>query len=30
MVGSPIEADLNAFPKFKDASGHYATLRVIN
>ncbi|CAE7598971.1 hif1an [Symbiodinium pilosum] len=27
MVGSPIEADLNAFPKFKDASGHYATLR---
>ena len=28
MVGSPVEGDLTAFPKFKDAIGHYATLKV--
>ena len=27
MVGSPVEVDLTAFPKFKDAVGHYATLK---
>mmetsp|Transcript_38629 Transcript_38629/g.86370 ORF Transcript_38629/g.86370 Transcript_38629/m.86370 type:complete len:404 (+) Transcript_38629:89-1300(+) len=27
MVGSPLEADLTAFPRFKDAIGHYATLQ---
>ncbi|OLP79727.1 Hypoxia-inducible factor 1-alpha inhibitor [Symbiodinium microadriaticum] len=27
MVGSPLEADLDAFPKFRHASGHYATLQ---
>ncbi|CAK9029757.1 unnamed protein product [Durusdinium trenchii] len=27
MVGSPLDADLTAFPKFKDAVGHFATLK---
>lgn len=27
MVGSPQDVDLKAFPKFKDAVGHYATLK---
>ena len=27
MVGSPKEADLEAFPKFREAQGHYATLK---
>eukprot|EP00931_Biecheleriopsis_adriatica_P119401 TRINITY_DN94622_c0_g1_i1.p1 TRINITY_DN94622_c0_g1~~TRINITY_DN94622_c0_g1_i1.p1 ORF type:complete len:436 (+),score=95.78 TRINITY_DN94622_c0_g1_i1:58-1308(+) len=27
MVGSPLEADLEAFPNFSEAKGHYATLK---
>ena len=26
-MGSPQDVDLKAFPKFKDAVGHYATLK---
>ncbi len=26
-MGSPLDVDLKAFPKFKDAVGHYATLK---
>lgn len=27
MVGNPLQADLQAFPKFKDVVGHYAVLK---
>lgn len=27
MVGNPHEADLEAFPKFREAAGHYAVLK---